>query len=144
MKRLLIILCLVLAGFLKVQANDADLFSYDKNAVTTALADLSAIEDYVVSHPAISIADLTATGNFLVNGIDISSSPFAMFGEPPLGIPSFLWGCVFGVVGLVIVYIATDQDKDETKKALWGCVTGTVVSILFYFAFWGALFAAST
>ena len=143
MKRLFIISCLVLAGFLQVQASDADLFSYDKTAVTTALADLSAIENYVAQHPAITIADLTKTGNMVVNGIDISASPFSMFGEPPLGIPSFLWGCVFGVVGLLIVYIATDQDKDESKKALWGCVTGTVVGVVFYFVLWGALFTSA-
>ena len=143
MKRLFIIACLVLAGFLKVQASDADLFSYDKAAVTTALADLSAIENYVAQHPAISIADLTKTGNMVVNGIDISTSPFAMFGEPPLGVPSFLWGCVFGPIGLLVGYIVTEQDKDETKKALWGCVTGTVVEVLFWVVVYGAIFTSA-
>lgn len=144
MKRLFIISCLVLAGFLQVQASDADLFSYDKTAVTTALADLSAIENYVAQHPAITIADLTKTGNMVVNGIDISASPFSMFGEPPLGIPSFLWGCIFWVPGLLVVYIATDQDKDESKKALWGCVAETVVYGVAYFVIWGAVFATAS
>jgi hypothetical protein len=135
MKRLLIISCLAIAALFSVQANDADLFSYSSEAVVTALSDLSVIESYVTSNPAISINDLMKTGNFLVNGIDVNTNPFGINGEPPLGIPSFLWGCVLGWVGLLIVYIVSDQDKEETKKALWGCITGTVVGVLIYLAF---------
>lgn len=46
---------------------------------------------------------------------------------PPLGIPSFLWGCLLSWVGLLIVYFLTDRDKDESRKALWGCLISTLL-----------------
>lgn len=55
---------------------------------------------------------------------------------PPLGIPSFLWGCVFGIVGLALVYFLTDMDRDETRKALWGCVIATLIWGVGGFAFY--------
>jgi hypothetical protein len=134
MKRILIISCLVLAGFFRVQASDADLFSYSKQAVVTAVSELSVIESFVTSNPAISLVDLMKTGNYMVNGIEVNTNPFGINGEPPLGIPSFLWGCVLGWVGLLIVYMVSDQDKEETKKALWGCITSTAVGLIIYLA----------
>lgn len=53
-------------------------------------------------------------------------------GEPPLGIPSFLWGCCLGVSGLIVVYIVTDNDREEVKKALNGCLVSGVVVIALY------------
>jgi cytochrome c biogenesis protein CcdA len=52
--------------------------------------------------------------------------------EPPLGIPSFLWGCILGVVGILLVYILTDGDKAETKKALWGMLVWIGVWVVLY------------
>lgn len=142
----LFLLCLMIAGFSQIKANDAALFSYDRNAMETAISSITAIENFVAQNPEISINDLTKTGNMLVNGIEISTNPFGLNGETPLGIPPFLWGCVFTWVGLLVVYIASDNDKELTKKALFGCVTGTVAYVVFYFVLWGAIFtsAAST
>jgi hypothetical protein len=140
-----IALLFAFAFFSQINANDAELFSYDKGAVQSAVSELTTLENYVAQNPLLSVNELIKTGSLMVNGLMLSSSPFGMAGgEPPLGIPSFLWGCVFGVVGLLIVYIATDKDGVEVKKALWGCVTGTAVSILLYFVFWGAVFASAS
>jgi cytochrome c biogenesis protein CcdA len=63
--------------------------------------------------------------------------------EPPLGIPSFLWGCILGIVGVLIVYIITDGDKAETKKSLWGFLVAVGVYVVLYVGVyswaWGAL-----
>jgi Na+/proline symporter len=143
MKKLFLLLCLMGAGLSQMRANDAALFSYDRNAMETAISSVAAIENFVAQNPEISINDLAKTGNLLVNGVDINTNPFGLNGEPPLGISSFLWGCIFGWVGLLVVYIATDNDKEQVKKALWGCVTATATWIIFYFVFWGAVFASA-
>ena len=132
MKKFFLLLCLVGVGLSQIKANDAALFSYDRNAMETAISPVTAIENFVAQNPEISINDLAKTGNLLVNGVDINSNPFGINGEPPLGIPSFLWGCMFNWVGLVVVYIATDNDKGETRKALWGCVANTGVWVVYY------------
>ncbi len=131
MKKLVLIISLVVAGFLKVSANDADLFTYDKSAVQTTLSELSVLESYVVEHPALAIVNVTKTGTVMVNGIELFINPFVNGSEGgPLGIPSFLWGCVFGVAGLLVVYLVTNGDHEQVMKALWGCITITVIGIV--------------
>lgn len=51
---------------------------------------------------------------------------------PVLGIPSFLWGCVLGLAGLIIVYIVTDNNREEVKKAFTGCLVSVAVAGLLY------------
>lgn len=116
-------------------AGSGDLFSYDKAAVEAELADLTQLESYVAENPATSLSLLETEKNQLLDGLNLYS-PYAMgmnFDDPPLGIPSFLWGCAFGVVGVVLVYVITDEDKDETKKSFYGCIASTLV--------WGVLYA---
>ena len=143
-KRIAISMFFAVALLSQVKANDADLFRYDKSAVQTAVSELTTLENYVAQNQSLGLTELVRTGSLMVNGLMLTSSPFsAAGGDAPLGIPSFLWGCVFGVVGLLIVYIATDKDKEQVKKALWGCVTSTVVGVLFYFVLWGVLFTSA-
>lgn len=116
-------------------AGSGDLFSYDKAAVEAELADLTQLESYVAENPATSLSLLETEKNQLLDGLNLYS-PYAMgmnFDDPPLGIPSFLWGCAFGIVGVVLVYVITDEDKDETKKSFYGCIASTLV--------WGVLYA---
>ena len=51
--------------------------------------------------------------------------------DPPLGIPSFLWGMCLGLPGLAVVYFVTEDDE-ETKKALWGCLVSVAVYGVLY------------
>jgi hypothetical protein len=146
MKKLLLTLCIGSFITLFASANNADLFSYDADEVNQELVQLQNLEDYVSVNPGITLTNLQAEDNDLVANLDLNLNnlggfPFAG-GEPPLGIPSFLWGCVFGVVGVALVYFLTDEDKAETKKALIGCVVAglsyTVFWVIYYLA-WGAL-----
>jgi hypothetical protein len=142
MKKLLLVICVSVFALGSVLANDSELFSYDKAKVNQAVSDMSQVEQMVNQNPNVSGDDLMAQGKLDASFEANATSPFSVMGEPPLGIPSFLWGCILGWVGLLIVYLVS-EDKDETKKALWGCVTSTLVGIVFYFAFWGAVFASA-
>lgn len=145
-KGLLLMFIAFIAVTLNVQAGNADLFSYDKAALETEFADLQLLEDYVYNHQSTTLHELLASGSALITNLNLmASKPFGpnlVFDDPPLGIPSFLWGCVFGVAGLAVVYFVTEDDE-ETKKALWGCITSTVVGVVFYFTLWGVLFTTS-
>ncbi|MGC9341211.1 MAG: hypothetical protein ACP5E3_00775, partial [Bacteroidales bacterium] len=130
MKRLYLLSVVLLMAFgSNLFAGSGDLFSYDKVAVETELAELTEIENYVASNPETTLSLLKTDNNQLLTGLNLYS-PYAMgmnLDDPPLGIPSFLWGCVFSVAGVVIVYLVTDEDKDETKKAFFGCIANAVV-----------------
>jgi hypothetical protein len=141
MKKLLLVLCVTVFALGSVLANDSQLFTYDKGSVKKAVSDMSQVEQLINQNPNVSVDQLMAEGKLNASFDATSSSPFSVVGEPPLGIPSFLWGCLLGWVGLLIVYLIT-EDKEETKKALWGCVAATAVWIIFYVAFWGTIFAS--
>lgn len=125
---------------------DESVFSFDEEFLFAELAELAELDAYIEANNGVTFSDLENEGSLLIANMDNSAAPMGMAEgeEPPLGIPSFLWGCVFGVVGLVIVYIMTDSDMDETKKAMWGCVASTAVSVVLYMVIWGAWAAAAT
>jgi hypothetical protein len=132
-------------GSVPAKLDDA-VFSFDEDQIENELSELNELDAYIEANEDVTFASLSKEGSPLLANVASSASPMGMAGgaeEPPLGIPSFLWGCVFGVVGLAVVYIMTEQDMDETKKALWGCVASTAVSVVLYLLNWGA-WAAST
>lgn len=132
--RLSIFILLLSSSSLYAKANDCDLFSYDRNQIQQAVSELSNLETYIEQNASvISVDRLKQEGASMVKGFLLNSCPFNMSGgEPPLGIPSFLWGCCLGVSGLIVVYIVTDNDREEVKKALNGCLVSGVVVIALY------------
>ena len=103
------------------------------------MSQLRTLENFVVLNPGITLTYLQEQGSTLVRDIDFSTRNFgglgSMMNESPAGIPSFFWGCILGPMGIILVYLMT-EDNDETKKAFWGFLTAlgsyAVVSILIY------------
>jgi hypothetical protein len=134
MKKLILMICAGAFLSVFVSANNASLFSYNEDQVNQELSQLQSLENYVSVNPDVSLAGLQADNNSLLANLNMTSNfgGFSLSGEPPLGIPSFLWGCVFTLVGVAIVYFMTDQDMAETKKAFLGCAVSGLVYILWY------------
>jgi hypothetical protein len=101
---------------------DESVLVLDEEALDQAMQELNELDEFLNVNTEITFADLESADSELIVGFENSTTPLGMDqeGEPPLGIPSFLWGCIFGVIGILLVYILTDGDKDETRKALWG------------------------
>ncbi len=118
---LLILFHLVLSGF----AKSASLFDYDATRVEKVLVSVNVLDDYV-SRKKISVNDLHSDNPLLKNFSFPSAFPSSK--HPFLGIPSFCWGLFLGWVGILIVYLVS-EDKDETRKALYGCIVGSVLGI---------------
>ncbi|MBK7094833.1 MAG: hypothetical protein IPH57_07260 [Saprospiraceae bacterium] len=129
MKNLFFTLLLLFSLGFNAFASDADLFKLDYNAVQTEFTELNQLGDMVASNPEITYSSLVETNGNLVTSINLapeSALPMGS-GNQVLGIPSFLWGCVFSVAGLLVVYISTEQDKEETKKAFYGCLANGII-----------------
>lgn len=119
----------------------AEAYSYD---ASTDFEQLNQIEKYVESSGA-TLEDMQANNSALLKDLTLAPDSSAAFAvdELPLGIPAFWWGCVLTLLGVILVYVLTDKDKDQTKKALYGClVTGGVY--LLYIIFWGVVFGRAT
>lgn len=143
-KTLLLGIVIFIASSSNLLASNDELFSYNKETIASEFAELTALENYVQNNPSSTLSVLVADQNNLVTGLDLytSSSMGLSFGEPPLGIPSFLWGCAFGVVGVAIVYFMTEEDRAETKKSFYGCITSTVIYGVVYAVVWSSYYAA--
>lgn len=119
----------------------AETYSYD---ATADFDQLNKIEKYVESSGA-TLEEMQASNSTLLKDLTLAPDSSAAFAvdELPLGIPAFWWGCVLTLLGVILVYVLTDKDKDQTKKALYGClVTGGVY--LLYIIFWGVVFGRAT
>ncbi len=127
---------LILAGTFAVagfaaNAGNASLFSYDKGAVNNKMNSVVAVENFVNQNDGVTISTMNAEGQKLAATANLSeeTSISSSLLDGPAGIPSFLWGCVLSALGVLVVYLVT-QDGDETKKALYGCLVGAAVYVL--------------
>jgi hypothetical protein len=125
---------------------DETVFSLDENQLNSVMQDLTNLENYVVQNNGVTYDLLASTSNDLIKNVDNSSTPMGMANDSgsPLGISAFLWGCVLGWVGLLLVYIITNNDKPQVKKALTGCLVGTGIYIVFYVIYAAVLVDSST
>jgi hypothetical protein len=115
---------------------------FEDSEVYAAFDEVLALDQYLSANYGKTFADISKEDSSLLNGVSSTTSlPLTSSNKDntALGIPSFLWGCVLGWVGMLIVYLVT-ENKDETKKALWGCLISTAVSVGLYVV----LIAAST
>lgn len=106
---------------------------FDESEIYAAFADVSDLDQYLAQNNDKTYTEVSQANVALVSGISATTTlPFsASTDELVLGIPSFLWGCVFGWVGLLVVYLVL-ENKVQTKKALTGCIVSTVVGVVIY------------
>ena len=145
MKRVVFTLVAIFFMGVSAFASNADLFKLDYNAVQQEFTELNTLVEMVQANPDLTYSSLSMTNADMVEHMNLmpnAAIPLAG-GNAVLGIPSFWWGCVFGLVGVGIVYFLTDQDSSEAKKALWGCVVSAVAGTVFYFVVWAGILASA-
>ena len=109
---------------INIPSVDVSLFELDESVLSVAMYELNRLNNYIVQNEGVTYEDLMVLESSLIENVSNSSAPlgFANESEDPLGIPAFLWGCFLGWVGILIVYMITDNDKEQVKKALKGCL----------------------
>jgi len=90
-----------------VQASNAKLFQLDEQQIQEEFSGLNELEAFVNSHEGITVSQLNLQPE-LKNQLNTSALETfaALNGEPPLGIPSFCWGCCFGWVAGTVFWAA--------------------------------------
>ncbi|MEX2567388.1 MAG: hypothetical protein WD431_15700 [Cyclobacteriaceae bacterium] len=136
---LFLTLSFLLVGSIYAESPNATLFDINEDLVEAQVADLTNLENYVLANEGVTLnevrnfvsdEDLNLSENMLDNFAAV------MADHPVAGIPSFLWGCVLGPVGVAIVHFS-EENKEETKKALWGCGAYGLVIV----AYWVLIYA---
>ena len=131
MKRFILTLFLILPvlGF----ARNAELFRYNAHKLSLQLVAVNQLDRYVEAQHA-------TNGNFnidarLWNVYRAQSVLPDDKEDKSWGNTSFIMGCLLGVIGVLIVYLVT-EDGNEVEKAVWGMVasyviTGACVGLIF-------------
>ena len=115
--------------------------AFDESEIYAAFAEVSELDQYLAVNDGKTYTEVNQENATLLSGISSTTSlPFSTSADNALGIPSFLWGCVFGPLGVLIVYLMTDKDKVQSKKAFFGCLAGTAI----YVVVWIIIAAGST
>ena len=121
-------------------ANEPEqLFTMEDENLSQEFDQLNKIEAYVNANEGVTLEKLQEENSGLLDGISLNADASAglAMDDLPGNIPAFWWGCVLSWIGLLLVYILSDQDKEHTKKALMGCLVGAGAWILFYVVLWG-------
>lgn len=113
---------------------DGSALILDLASLNAAMLELNELESYLDQNEGVTFQDLAATGNKLIVNVYGHSSPMGLDQDDDdlFGIPPFLWGCVLGWVGIVLVYVFTDNDKEKVKKAFTGCMVSGGVTVVVY------------
>ncbi|MGR3812173.1 hypothetical protein [Jiulongibacter sp. NS-SX5] len=119
-------LSLLLISLLSFQAS-ANEFEFKNSELDQEFAELNALES-LVAEQNLTLEEVQSLQPELVSNIELNAtaSISQTAGEMPVLGP-FWWGCCLGIVGLLLVYIITDNDKGQVKTALWGCIVSTIL-----------------
>ncbi len=112
--------------------SESQVMTFNEQAVNAEFEKLSKLEQYVTSHEGTTIEDVKNTELTENLNLDTNVTNAVIADELPLNIPAFWWGCVLGPIGVLAVYLITDKDKDQTKKALYGCLVLAALWVVYY------------
>lgn len=131
---------LVFLTSLTAFAISTDDLELDEQKINSELTKLNKLEQHVLANEGTNLEQVSANHSQLVEGISLEVNSIASVmadGELPGNIPPFWWGFCLGWVGLLLVYIITDNDKDQVKKAFTGCLISGGIIILVYVVLYG-------
>ena len=131
----------VLAGSnMSVSSEEEAYVNFDETEITGSFSEITNLVNYV-SENDVTYADVENTNSSLLENVS-STSALALSGSSGEGVPfisPFLWGCIFNWVGIVVVALTSDMDKDLIMKSVWGCAANTLVVGVFYFIYYVAI-----
>jgi hypothetical protein len=140
MKKLFFLLGLLFAATgIQSRAMDTNLFNYDRIALENQMAQLDRLESYLIDNPQATISLMISECNPLITEVSRSGNlnGISILNEKVLGIPSFMWGCCFGPIGILIVAITSKETK-ETMRAVYGLLTtlgSTAILVVSFYVF---------
>ncbi len=111
---------------------ESQAMTFNEQAVNAEFEKLNKLEEFVAANEGVTIEDVQNTELTQDLKLDTNVANTVAVDELPLGIPAFWWGCVLGPLGVLAVYLITDKDKDQTKKAIYGCLVTAAVYVIYY------------
>ncbi len=132
MKKILSLFSILALSFSMAIA--AEPINYDAQNIESEFDKLNKIENFVQNNEGTTLENLQSQNSELLANINIEADTASVVASSdlPAGIPAFWWGCVLTILGVVLVYVLTDKDNAQTKKALLGCLVSGGVYIIWW------------
>lgn len=110
---------------------------FQNESLDNDFKEINKVEQFVNENPNTTLQDLKTNHSELVEEIafDTHTSSALIVNDDLIGIPPFWYGFCFGIIGIVLVYILTDNDKELTQKALKGCLVSAAVGVGLYIVY---------
>lgn len=132
MKKILSLFSILALSFSMAVA--AEPINYDAQNIESEFDKLNKIENFVQNNEGTTLENLQSQNSELLANINIEADTASVVASSdlPAGIPAFWWGCVLTILGVVLVYVLTDKDNAQTKKALLGCLVSGGIYIIWW------------
>jgi hypothetical protein len=132
MKKILSLFSILALSFSMAFA--AEPINYDAQNIESEFDKLNKIENFVQNNEGTTLENLKLQNSELLANINIEADTASVVASSdlPAGIPAFWWGCVLTILGVVLVYVLTDKDNAQTKKALLGCLVSGGIYIIWW------------
>ncbi|MCP9757664.1 hypothetical protein EGI26_21075 [Lacihabitans sp. CCS-44] len=132
MKKILSLITILALSF--TVATAAEPINFDAKNIDSEFEQLNKIEKFVQSNEGTTLDNLKHQNSELLANINIEADTASVVASSdlPAGIPAFWWGCVLTILGVVLVYVLTDKDNAQTKKALLGCLVSGGIYIIWW------------
>ncbi|MDA3816612.1 MAG: hypothetical protein PF486_04485 [Prolixibacteraceae bacterium] len=118
--------------------------SFDESEIYSAFDEISEVSQFIETNNA-SYSDLEANNYSTSNIMNTAAIASSMQDEktgPPI-LSAFWWGCLTGPIGIVVVAVTTDNNKEQIKKSVFGCAIPVGCSALSYALYYGLYIAAA-
>lgn len=102
---------------------------FDESEIYAAFDEVSDLVATIESDATITYSELESTNSEMLANVS-SSAAIAMSSassDSPPFISAFLWGCLFNLLGILIVGVTTDFDSDQIRKSAWGCLISSLL-----------------
>lgn len=132
MKKILSLITILALSF--TVATAAEPINFDAQNIDSEFEQLNKIEKFVINNEGTTLDNLKSQNSELLSDINIEADAASVVASSdlPAGIPAFWWGCVLTILGVVLVYVLTDKDNAQTKKALLGCLVSGGIYIIWW------------
>jgi hypothetical protein len=95
-----------------------DVFYLDEENLQEEMQELNLIEYQIINSGL--FADASQNTSLPFEG-------FGTFQENKTILPPFVWGCLGGPIGMVIVYVLSEKDGQATMRSFWGCLISSCI-----------------
>jgi len=106
----------------------------DEEEIYSAFNEVDDVVSYLSNNENASFEELSTVNQAILENVNTEAAIALNTQErlyPPI-VGAFLWGCCYGPLGIVVVSVCTNNDKDQVRQAANGCIVFNISVAILY------------